>query len=86
MVATAKSRAVLRKQSIKQLSKEEESTLNFHNMKTRTLIIALTLITGLFTACTDNKKTEENLGTEIISEETKTSVEDNVEDAEERRG
>lgn len=54
-------------------------------MKTRTLIIALTLSIGLLTACTDKKKTEEKLETEIISEENKTSVEVNVDDAEKRR-
>jgi hypothetical protein len=54
-------------------------------MKTRTLIIALTLSIGLFTACTDKKKTEEKLETEIISEENRTSVEDNVDEAERRK-
>jgi hypothetical protein len=54
-------------------------------MKTKTLIIALTLSVGLFTACSDKKKTEEKLETEIISEENKTSVEDNVDEAEKRR-
>jgi len=54
-------------------------------MKTRILIIALTLSIGLFTACTDKKKTEEKLGTEITSEENKTSVEDSVDKAEKRK-
>jgi hypothetical protein len=54
-------------------------------MKTRTLIIAITLSIGLFTACTDKKKTEEKLETEIISEENRTSVEDNVDEAERRK-
>jgi len=54
-------------------------------MKTKTLIIALTLSIGLFTACTDKKKTEKKLETEIISEENRTSVEDNVDEAETRR-
>jgi len=54
-------------------------------MKTKTLIIALTLSIGLFTACTDKKKTEEKLETEIISEENKTSVEDHVDKTENRR-
>jgi len=54
-------------------------------MKTRTLIIALTLSMGLFTACTDKKKTEEKGDTEIISEENKTAVEDNVNEAEKRK-
>ena len=54
-------------------------------MKTRTLIIALTLSIGLFTACTDKKKTEEKVETEVISEENRTSVEDNVDEAEKRR-
>ena len=35
-------------------------------METRTLIIALTLSIGLFTACTDKKKTEEKVETEVI--------------------
>jgi len=54
-------------------------------MISRTLIIALTLSLGLFTACTDKKKTEEKVETEIISEENKTSVEDNVDEAEKRK-
>ena len=54
-------------------------------MKTRTLIIALTLSIGLFTACTDKKKAEEKLETEIISEENRTSAEDNDDVAERRR-
>ncbi len=54
-------------------------------MKTRTLIIALTLSIGLITACTDKKKTEEKLETEIKSEENKTYVEGNVDKAEKRR-
>ena len=54
-------------------------------MKTSTLIIALTLSIGLFTACTDKKKTEEKVETEIKSEENKTSVENNVDKAEKRK-
>ena len=54
-------------------------------MKTRTLIIALTLSIGLFTACTDKKKTEEKPETEIKSEEKTISVEDNVDEAEKRK-
>jgi len=54
-------------------------------MKTSTLIIALTLSIGLFTACTDKKKTEETVETEIKSEENKTSVENNVDKAEKRK-
>jgi len=54
-------------------------------MKTRTLIIALTLSIGLFTACTDKKKTEEKVETEIISEENRTSIEDTIDEAEKRR-
>ena len=54
-------------------------------MKTRTLIIALTLSIGVFAACTDKKKTEEKLETEIISEESRTSVEDTIGEVEKRR-
>ena len=54
-------------------------------MKTRTLIIALTLSIGFFTACTDKKKTEEKPDTEIKSEENKVLIEDNVDKAEKRR-
>lgn len=54
-------------------------------MKTRTLFIALTLSIGLFTACTDKKKTEEKVETEIIAEENKTPVEDNIDETEKRR-
>ena len=59
-------------------------------MKTKTLIIALTLATGVFTACTDKKKTEEKVeteekvATEIISEENVTFTEDTVDEAERR--
>jgi len=44
-------------------------------MKIKTLLIALTLSIGVFTACTDKKKTEEN----------KTSVEDTTDEAEKRK-
>ncbi|PHR71413.1 MAG: hypothetical protein COA67_06835 [Lutibacter sp.] len=54
-------------------------------MKTRTLIIALSLSIGLFTACTDKKKAKEKPETEIISEGNKASTEDNVDEAEKRR-
>lgn len=54
-------------------------------MKTRTLIIALTLTIGLFTACTDKKKTEKKLEIEIKSGENRTSIEDNVDEAEKRK-
>ncbi len=54
-------------------------------MKSRTLIIALTLSIGLFAACTDKKKTEVKLETEIISEENRTSVKDTISEAEKRR-
>ena len=54
-------------------------------MKTRTLIIILTLIIGLFVACTDKKKTKEKMETEIISEEIRTPVEDNIDEDERRK-
>jgi len=54
-------------------------------MKTRTLIIALTLSIGLFTACTDKKKTEKKPETEIKVEEKTISIEDNVDEAEKRK-
>ena len=59
-------------------------------MKTKTLIIALTLSIGLFTACTDKKKSDEkkakeNVETEIISKENSTSLEKNADVAEKRR-
>ena len=54
-------------------------------MKTRTLIIALTLSIGLFTACTDKKKTEEKPETEIKSGENRISIEDNIDEAEKRK-
>jgi hypothetical protein len=54
-------------------------------MKTRTLIIALTLSIGLFTACIDKKKTEEKPEIEIKSGENRTSIEDNVDETEKRK-
>ncbi len=54
-------------------------------MKTKTLIIILTLSIGLFIACTDKKKNEKKVETEIKSEENKTSVEYNVDEVEKRR-
>ncbi len=54
-------------------------------MKTKTLIIALTLSIGLCTACAAENKTEEKIETEISSEENITSDEGNVEKAEVRR-
>ena len=54
-------------------------------MKTRTLIIILTLSIGLFTACNHKKKTKEKVETEIISEENRTPVEDNIDEDERRR-
>ncbi len=54
-------------------------------MKTRTLIIALTLSIGVFTACTDKKKTEGKPETEIKSGENRISIENNVDEAEKRK-
>jgi hypothetical protein len=54
-------------------------------MKTRTLIIVLTLSIGIFTACTDKKKTEKKPEVEIKSGENRTSIEDNVDETEKRR-
>ena len=59
-------------------------------MKTRTLIIALTLSIGLFTACTDKKKSDEkkvkeNVEAEIISKKNSPSLEENVDETEKRR-
>lgn len=60
-------------------------SIKFYNMKTRTLIIILTLSFGLFTACTDKKKAKEKPKTEIISEENKAAVENTVDEAKKRR-
>jgi hypothetical protein len=54
-------------------------------MKTRSLIIILTLSIGLFTACTDKKKTKKKPDTEIISKENRTPVEKNIDTDERRR-
>jgi hypothetical protein len=54
-------------------------------MKTRSLIIILIVSIGLFTACTDKKKTTEESDTEIISKENKTPVEENIDKDEKRR-
>jgi hypothetical protein len=53
-------------------------------MNTRTILIALILSIGVFTACTDKKKTEEKLETEVISEEKKTFIEDTIHKDEKR--
>ena len=54
-------------------------------MKTRTLIIALTLSIGFFTACTDKKKTEKKTEIEMKSGENRSSIEDHVDEAEKRK-
>ncbi len=54
-------------------------------MKTRTLIIALTLSIGVFTACTDKKKAEENAETEVLAKENKTATENTIDKDEKRR-
>ena len=54
-------------------------------MKTRTLIIALTVTIGFFTACTDKKKTEENIETEVVSKENSTPVEKTIDEEEKTR-
>lgn len=48
-------------------------------MKTKTFIIALLFSIGLFTACTDKKKTED------ISEEKKTAIKDSIDKVEKRK-
>jgi hypothetical protein len=54
-------------------------------MKTRTLIIALILSIGFFTACTDKKKAKDKPETKVISEEIKPPVEDTINKDEKRR-
>ena len=54
-------------------------------MKTKTLLIALVLLFGVFTACTDKKKAKESTETEITAKETKTSAEDSVDKEEKRK-
>lgn len=59
-------------------------------MKTKIFIITLSLSIGVFTACTDKKKSKDKkpevkIETEIISKENKTSVENNADLAEKRR-
>lgn len=54
-------------------------------MKTRTLIIALTLSIGICTACTDKKKAAEKAETEILTKAHKTTTEDTVDKAGKRR-
>lgn len=56
-----------------------------HNMKTKSLIIALTLSMGLFTACNDKKKTEEKVETEVISKEDRTPAEESIDKDQKRR-
>ena len=52
-------------------------------MKTKSLIIALLLSMGVFTSCTDKKKTKTETSTEVIKEKTK--VEDTTSEDEKRR-
>ena len=54
-------------------------------MKTRLLVIFLTLSIGLLTACTDKKKAEDKVETEIISEDNRTPFEDTIDKAEKRK-
>jgi hypothetical protein len=49
-------------------------------MKIRKLIIIITLSIGLFTACTDKKKTKEKVETEVISEKNRKLVEDKIDE------
>lgn len=54
-------------------------------MKTRTLIIILTLTIGLFIACTDKKKAKEKVETEIITEANRTPEKDTIAEDERRK-
>ena len=54
-------------------------------MKTRTLIIILTLAIGLFTACTEKKKAKEKVETEIITEANRTPEKDSIAEDERRK-
>jgi len=54
-------------------------------MKTKTLIIALTLSIGVLTSCTDKKKAKEETKTEVVKKETKTKAEDTTSEDEKRR-
>jgi hypothetical protein len=54
-------------------------------MKTRTLIIILTLTIGLFIACTDKKKAKEKVETEIITEKNRTPEKDTIAEDERKK-
>lgn len=54
-------------------------------MKTKTLIIALSLSIGFLTACTDKKNTESNTETEVIAKDSKKEVESTIDKDEKRR-
>ena len=54
-------------------------------MKTRPLIIALTLFIGLFMACRDQKKVDKKPETEVVSETNPSTTEDTIDEAEKRR-
>lgn len=54
-------------------------------MKSKTLGIALIVSIGLFSACTEKKKTKETVEVEVISEETKTYVDETMEEDEKRK-
>ncbi len=54
-------------------------------MKTKPLIIVLTLFIGLFMACRDQKKVDEKPETEVVSETNPSAAEDPIDEAEKRR-
>lgn len=54
-------------------------------MKTKSLLIALTLSIAVFTSCTDKKKTEKKPQVEVGIEESNTNTIEKQEKAEKRR-
>ena len=54
-------------------------------MKTKTLIIVVSLSVGLLTGCTDKKKSEKKLEIETTSKQNKTTIEDSIDEVEKIR-
>lgn len=54
-------------------------------MKTKKILLTLTIAIGLFSSCTEKKTTEEKSKTEVVTEAKKANVVDTIDKAERKR-